>query len=556
MFQDINIWQILGGLGLFLLGMQQLEHALKALAGRTFKRFLMQHTANRGKAVLIGVVSTAFLQSSSFVGLTVLAFVGAGIIELASALGIIFGSNLGTTFTGWLVATAGFKFSLTTFALPAVGIGCLGVVLLREGKPSHSISLLVSGFGFLLLGLDFMKSGTESVEGWVDLANLQHLPLLVYLVFGVVLTAIIQSSSATMMLTLTALNAGAISLPASAAVVVGADLGTTVTVLLGAISGSGQKKQVAMGHFLFNLVTVILAFAGLHWLLKAISSIGVVDPLFALVTFHSIFNLLGVVIFFPFLGLFAGYLSRRFVGAQDQNIDYLVKADSKVSDAAIKSLRLETRRLIDQASALNVLAFDLASRYSFYDSEKDRVSAAVFDRDADYVASYQKLKQLEGVILSFALEVQEQSLGPEESAGLNQILMAIRNAVHSAKCVKDIRQNILATRESASDYYNAYYGKFRYSLDSFYKELNTMRKSTSEVNQFEILASLLRKNEASHAEMHRDIYREAGMSELNELEISTLLNVNREVFTSNKNLLFAIADATLEPSRVEDLGVL
>jgi len=144
---DIDIWRLAAGLGLFLFGMHQLEQSLKLLAGRPFKKFLREHTTHPIKGVLAGALSTAALQSSSVVSLIVLAFVGTGIISLASAIGIVFGSNLGTTATGWIVATVGFKLDIEVLALPLVAIGGFGVAWSATGTRRAGFSHLVVGFG-------------------------------------------------------------------------------------------------------------------------------------------------------------------------------------------------------------------------------------------------------------------------------------------------------------------------------------------------------------------------------------------------------------------------
>lgn len=557
MFDGIDIWGLFAGLGLFLFGIRLLERALANLAGRRFKRFLRQHTDHPTQSILAGTLATMLLQSSSLVGLTVLAFVGAGIIELTSALGIIFGANFGTTFTGWLVTTLGFKLEFDTLSLPAIAIGTLGMVLIPERKAGFNLSKVIAGFGFLFMGLGYMKGGAVSAADLLQFDPAAGYSLLVYLLLAALVTAIIQSSSATMVITLSALNAGMLELPAAAAVAIGADLGTTVTVMLGAIGAGAAKKRVAVGHFLFNLITDVVAFLLLFPLLFLIQKVlGVGDPLFALVAFHSLFNFMGVLLFYPLIRPFSRFLNRRFAGADRLAERYISRTSAAVSEAAVEGLRLETRRLIDQAAALNLKAFDLSARYSYYDSAADRADVEVFDTDADYDRSYQTLKQLEGAILSFALRVQNEPLEDTESAQLGQVLRAIRSAVHSAKCLKDVHEDMHTFRESESDFFNAYYGRFRAHLDTFYKAVNGLRKVNLESLGFEPLAELVARNSALHDDMHRDIYQEATLGDLDAVQISTLLNVNREVFSSNQSLILAISDASLTPEKAEDLASL
>lgn len=198
-----NLLQALAGLGLFLFAMSQLESAARALLAGRAAGWLQQAAGTPVKGVLLGVAVTALMQSSSLVGLLVLA--------LRHALAIMLGANLGTTMTGWLVTVLGFKLSLGEAGLPLAGLGGLLAIALPEGQ--RSLGRFVFALGLLLLGLDTMKTAVEVVGTRFDLAVLQGLPPIVYLLVGVGLTALIQSSSASMLISLAALNGGLVSLP-------------------------------------------------------------------------------------------------------------------------------------------------------------------------------------------------------------------------------------------------------------------------------------------------------------------------------------------------------
>jgi phosphate:Na+ symporter len=551
--EDLDLWRLLAGLGLFLFGMYQLELALKQLAGRPFKRFLRQHTRHPVKGVLSGAFATAVLQSSSVVSLIVLAFVGTGIISLASAIGIVFGSNLGTTATGWIVATIGFKLDIEVLALPLVAIGGFGVVWSRAGTRRAGFSHLIVGLGLMLMGLEFMKSGSMSATTLFDPVALNIYPAIVFLAVGFLLTAIIQSSSATIMITLSALYAGVIPLASAAAVAIGADLGTTITALLGALMGSVAKKRVAAAIILFNIVTDAIAFAFLEPLLRLITEvIGLSDPLYALVAFHSLFNLIGLVLFLPFIPFLSRQLGKRFRERDIPRLRYIRESDTAVPEAAIEKMSRETCRLIDQAAALNQIGFGLQPRHSFYESKEDRLGVPVFGPEADYATSYAEIKSLEGEILSFAVKMQSERLDPDESAKLGQIIPSIRNAVHSAKNIKDTHHDLHAFRESVDDRFNAFYGRFRSTMERFYFSLDGLRNATTQAHTFELLVELKNFNESLHAAMHTAIYKEVSHGQLEEEQISTLLNVNRELYLSNQSLLEAIADAVLDPDSARD----
>ncbi|RLA29648.1 MAG: hypothetical protein DRR11_15060 [Gammaproteobacteria bacterium] len=550
---DIDIWRLAAGLGLFLFGMHQLEQSLKLLAGRPFKKFLREHTTHPVKGVLAGALSTAALQSSSVVSLIVLAFVGSGIISLASAIGIVFGSNLGTTATGWIVATVGFKLDIEVLALPLVAIGGFGVAWSATGTRRAGFSHLVVGFGLMLMGLDFMKSGAISATALFDPAALTEYSPIVFLLAGFLITAIIQSSSATIMITLSALYAGVIPLTSAAAVAIGADLGTTITALLGALVGATDKKRVAIALTIFNVVTDTIAFVFLQPILRIVTVFaGITDPLFALVAFHSLFNLIGIIIFLPSIGLMSRQLGKLFSKTKESRLRHIKKSDLAVPEAAIENISRETYRLIDQAAALNQISLNLLPSRTFYDSESDRQRVRVFRPGANYDTSYASIKQLEGEILAYALLLQEERLDADESARLGQVIVAIRNAVHAAKCVKDTHDDLRSFRESVDDHFNAWFGFFRGATREFFELFDSVRTVDMPAHRFEILVELKNKNEALHTKMHADIYKEVAHGHLTEVQISTLLNVNRELYLSNHGLLASLADVLLDAASAAD----
>ncbi len=199
---EFDYWKLLAGVGIFLFGMQLLETSVKDLSGKAFRRIIRDYTNTRLKAIANGVLVTAILQSSSAVSLMVLAFVGAGIMQMENAVGVIIGSNIGTTLTAWIVATVGFKMKIEAFALPFIGIAAAGLVLFRPGTRTAHLTRLLIGFGFLFLGLDYMKTSVEHFAKDFDPQHLRNLALWTYLLIGILLTAVMQASAATFAITL------------------------------------------------------------------------------------------------------------------------------------------------------------------------------------------------------------------------------------------------------------------------------------------------------------------------------------------------------------------
>lgn len=341
MNEHFDSWKFLAGLGIFLFGMHLLEASVKSLSGKTFRRMIRLYTNSTLRAIGSGSLVTAVLQSSSAVSLMVLAFVGAGVLSMENAIGVMMGSNIGTTFTAWIVATLGFKLKIESFAYPLIGIGGIGLIFLGSYPKLLQASKLLIGFGFLFLGLDYMKLSVEGLAQSLNLDRISGFGLWLYLLMGIVITALMQSSSASIAIVLTALNSQLINFNMGVAMVIGANVGTTITVLLGSIGSVQPKKRVGFSHLIFNVVTAVVAFLSLPALVWCIGLFFHIESnnVMGLALFHTLFNILGVVIFFPFIGLLSRFLFKLFPDHKAILTLYIDKTPSEVPDAATMALK-------------------------------------------------------------------------------------------------------------------------------------------------------------------------------------------------------------------------
>lgn len=303
------------GLALFLFGMQCLEEALRQLAGGQLERLLALSTATPFKSLMFGVTATMLVQSSSLVSLLTIAFLSTGLIQLAAGIAILFGANLGTTSGIWLLAMAGQNVSLGPLALPLLVFGVLGGFTGPRGQALGRVAL---GVALLFLGIDQMKAGFSEVAGDFDPLHYQ-LPgiagALLFAGLGVLITVVLQSSHATLMLTLTALAGGQLALEQGLAIAIGSNLGSTVTAVIGALGGARAGQRLALAHVLFNLTTGILALlmlVPLAMLVQGLTApLGLGDnALIQLALFHTLFNALGVALFWPWQSKLSSLLQR------------------------------------------------------------------------------------------------------------------------------------------------------------------------------------------------------------------------------------------------------
>ncbi len=304
----MSIWSslstVLGGIGLFLLGMALMTDGLKALAGARLRDHLLKLTRRPRDAVLTGAAITAMVQSSSATTLATIGFVSAGLLPFSTSIGVIVGANIGTTSTGWLVALLGLKFSVAKLAMPIVGFGAL-LRLIGHDRVAHA-GATAAGFGMIFIGIDFLQLGMEGMADRFDPARYAGEGFgarLLLVGIGLLMTVIMQSSSAAVATTLTALASGALTLDQAAALVIGQNVGTTVTAIIGAIGTTVAARRTAAIHVLFNLITgsvailILPLFTGV--VAGAVDRIAPGDPTLTIAAFHTAFNLLGAALFLP-----------------------------------------------------------------------------------------------------------------------------------------------------------------------------------------------------------------------------------------------------------------
>jgi phosphate:Na+ symporter len=348
------ITQLLGGFGLFLLGMVLLTDGLKEAAGDALRGMLVRLTGSRVRALVSGVGITALLQSSTATVLMTIGFVSAGLISFPSAVAVVFGANVGTTSTGWIVALLGLKLSVGTVALPAVAVGAV-LRLLTRGRLAAG-GLALAGFGLIFAGIDLLQLGMQGVAERFDPAAFPIGTVasrLLLVVIGVAMTVVMQSSSAAVAATLTALHSGAIGMEQAAALVVGQNIGTTVTAAIAGIGGSVPARRTATAHILFNFVTGVIAFALIPLLVRLETALWpgaeMPDPALLIAGFHTTFNLLGVLALAPFSRPFAALVARL---VPDRAPDFTRHLDPTVERLPAVAAEVARRTVMEVAASL------------------------------------------------------------------------------------------------------------------------------------------------------------------------------------------------------------
>lgn len=335
------IAQLCGGIGLFLIGMTLMTDSLKEMAGESLRLWLSKFTGSPIKAIFSGIGLTLAVQSSTATTLATIGFVSAGILTFSQAIGVIIGANIGTTSTGWMVAFLGVKFSIAHIALPLIGLGAI-FKLFSRGRLSL-FGLTIAGFGLIFFGIDLLQVAMSGFAERVDLSvfsNNSFTTQLILVLVGLVMTVLLQSSSAAITATLAALASGAIDLSQALGLVIGQNIGTVATAILAAMGSTANAKRTAAVHVVFNVISAVLAFILLKpaflWLAEH-SQVGTWDDVIIVAAFHTAFSVLGTLFLLPFLKQFEQLIVGLIPDRTPSILCYLDQASFSVPALAINA---------------------------------------------------------------------------------------------------------------------------------------------------------------------------------------------------------------------------
>ncbi|MBL8504937.1 MAG: Na/Pi cotransporter family protein [Methylobacillus glycogenes] len=349
----------LGAIGLMLLGIDAMTRGLKTAAGPSFMQLLQHWTKTPLQAVAIGGISTLAVQSSTAITVTTIGFANANILSLSAAAFVIYGSNLGSSLSAWLVAILGGSFKLEALALPILGVAVMLKLFSKQSR-RQGLGEALTGFALLFLGLGFLKNSLASSFVHIDFAALTTLGvwgILLSMLAGILLTVVMQASLAVIALVITAVSTGAVPLEIGAAVVIGSNVGTTSTALLATLAATPIAKRVASLHVLFNVLTAIVALILLKPLLWGIAELARLifqdtEPQFILALFHTCFNLLGVILMTPLTPPLLRWLDTLFRSPGQQPLFNLDQSSLAIPSLAIKAISLESMRSGQQIAQL------------------------------------------------------------------------------------------------------------------------------------------------------------------------------------------------------------
>lgn len=544
MNSGFDYWLLLGGLWLFLFGMYIFEEAIKNLMSKSMKNRLKKSVSNVVKGIFTWFFSTVLLQSSSVVSLIVLAFVGAWIFNLSNAVSVILWVNIAGPLWDIVLWTIWLEFNITKIALPMIWIGWLWLIFSHNYIKLKSFFKFIVWLGLLFLWLNYMKESMSVFTWSFDFSQYLWSNVLMYFLLWLVFTLIVQSSSATVVLTLTAASSGIVDMVGGMWIIMWAFLWTAVTTaIIWSIWWNYIKRQVAMSHVLFNLFSVflwLLLFPILKYLFLDLLNFS--NTVIWLSVFSIFFKVLWVVLMLPFLNVFVRLLTKIIKEKKSEynlNID---KVTVEVPDAAVLAMKQDAIKLLKKVFVYNLHIRDidendvLSAEYQMNDVLKKEKEW----EDNKLDIEYNHIKTIEEKIIKYWFILKSKKLQDTEIEIIDSIYQIISNLVYSAKYFKDIKQNIQDMQDSDHPFLASTYHDFRKTLLDLYKKISLIIDGKDHDKNFsdilDIFSDIKLNDKIFLSSLKKNIFKK----KMDELQFSSMINVSRYISLSCFSLVSAV----------------
>lgn len=483
---------LFSGLAIFLLGMLFLEDGFKGFSGGALEKILKNFSNTRLKAILFGLSATAIMQSSTLVTILTLSFLSASLVGLGQALGIVFGANIGSTTSGWIIAGIGVKMNVSALGLPLITLGVL--LLLMKSKNLKSLGYILAGIGFFFLGIAYIKTGFESYQNF-DLNVAARFggfwAFLIFFGMGVLITSIVQSSFATLTIIILALSSGSISYNDALALVIGTNVGGVVTALIASISSSVDGRRLAIGNTLFNVVIAIVCmvflpvFKEIVELASSLFGFKSDDYALKIALFHTIYNVIAVLLMTPFIPMFEAFLCKFITTSKDDSdrARYIDFDLIPYPNTAKECLQKEVLHLFGNTiTILSAVIGTSKQRFFTQRLDMDYFTHSKTRIDADKLENiYEKtIKNIFNSIIDFSTHLraahhQDQAFCAE----IGNLQKASRNLVEATKNLKIIQSSLIKNANSSNAALKDQYTQIRILLANTLYDLKHLQDQNS-----------------------------------------------------------------------------
>ena len=470
-----NILTLVGALGLFLFGMKLMSEALQKVAGNKMRTILAAMTNSRIKGIFTGLLVTTTIQSSSATTVMIVSFVNAGLLSLIASIGVIMGANIGTTVTAWIIAILGFKVSLSFISLPIIGLSF--PLFFSNNSNRKSWGEFMIGFAILFIGLQFLKESVPGINGndealtfLSSFTNLGFLSVLIFILVGTLLTIIIQSSSATMALTLVMCYNGLIPFELAAAMVLGENIGTTITANLAAFVANVSAKRTARAHLIFNMFGVVWMVAVFHYFLLGIDyfleqrhgvsvlktdlsqhdfeSVHDLYPI-GLAVFHTSFNILNTLLLIGFAPLIAKLATKMVPGTGEDEEEFRLKF---INSGLFSTSELA---IIQARKEISSFGMRIEKMFTFIQSLFDEEKTKKYHKLLSRIEKYEEITdKIELEIAVYLTKISEGEISHESSKKIRAMLKIIDDMESVADAIYQLSKVIDNSRQNKSKFTN------------------------------------------------------------------------------------------------------
>jgi phosphate:Na+ symporter len=548
-----NILLLCAGIAIFIFGMVIMGEGFKSSSGGTLEKFLRKHTSTKIKSILFGVISTALMQSSTLISLVTISFLSAGLINLVQGIGIIFGSQIGTTSGAWLIAGLGVSVDIEKYAMPIIIFGV--IFLLQSSKKLKSLGQIFIGIGLLFLGVAYIKDGFEALGHDFDLSQYSIggiKGVLIFFAVGIVVAVVTQSSLATIVLTVAALSAEQISYQNALGIVIGANLGTTLTALVSSLGSNIEGRRLAFVYLLFNVILCVLSIVFIKQLAVLVNYEAIVFGIsfdnygLKLALFHSTINVIMVLTLYPFIDKISSLskkIIKRKVDSWNEEDDawYINSSSINHENAMREVVRKEICHLYVNASKIMTLGIHIKlSAMGPNLNFENIVNLYNTPLDFDYEELYQKrIKKIYGKIINFIIIAQSNTTDEETIKELASFQKAALCIVEALKDVKHLQKNMTKHMLSQNADIKNGYNQIRANLFMQIKILNKIFEENDGVSVPQLIEQLEALREKFDISAARFLGNLLKADKISPLIGASLINDNSYTYQISGNLIEA-----------------
>jgi len=555
---------LLSGIAIFIIGMVFMQDGFRQLSGGILEKLLQKFTSNLFYSILTGFISTSIVQSSSIISLVVISFLSVELLTLVQGIGVIFGSNLGSTTTAWIVSSLGVDVKISVYAMPLIVFG----VILRFVKNNSykGIGNVLLGLGFIFLGISYMKDGFDTLKDSLDLASfaLEGVwGIIIFIIIGAIATVIMQSSAATLAIIITALNAGGIIYINALSLAIGANIGTTLTAILASLTSNENGKRVAFAHFVFNVVTASIVTLFIYYISDFVDLIAPYFGISAdnygmkLALFHTLFSLIGIAILSPFVKhivTLSQKVIKKKVSAHSKP-KFLLDSNLDIPDTAIISIKKETINLYENCQKAMLHALNLhTTNLKTKEDLEIQISKEITKIDTNIDEIYQSnLKILYSEIIKYSSFAQEHMSSLQQQK-VGELKRSAKLIVEVLKDTRDIQKNLNFYLKSRNEYIKQEYNMLRKELAAILIDINILNSTSDEIDrltQIEVLKSTVYSDDLTNAGKTDNLIREG---KIKATMATSLINDSATIYSTQKKLVEMASILFINNNLIKEIG--